>query len=85
MKLISLFFFDSSGDEFFTNITRAFGSDVPLIVEDIGALTSEVLELRDRFKLPGVRIAQRGFGYDADNMYAPHNFIPRSVAYTGKI
>ncbi|CAF4353338.1 unnamed protein product, partial [Rotaria sordida] len=58
MKLISLFFFDSSGDEFFTTITRTLGKDVPLIIEDIGALTPEVLELRDRFQLHGVRIAQ---------------------------
>ncbi|CAF3976288.1 unnamed protein product [Rotaria sordida] len=73
------------GDEFFTAITRTLGKDVSLIIEDIGALTPEVLELRDRFQLHGVRIAQKGFTYDADNMYAPHNFIPRSVAYTGKI
>ncbi|CAF1254028.1 unnamed protein product [Rotaria sordida] len=71
------------GDEFFTTITRTLGKDVPLIIEDIGALTPEVLELRDRFQLHGVRIAQKGFTYDADNMYAPHNFIPRSFAYTG--
>ncbi|CAF4237699.1 unnamed protein product, partial [Rotaria sp. Silwood2] len=70
------------GDEFFTAVTRALDDDVPLIIEDIGALTAQVFELRDRFKLHGIRIGQKGFKFDADNMYAPHNYIPRLVAYT---
>ncbi|CAF3483830.1 unnamed protein product, partial [Rotaria sp. Silwood2] len=71
------------GHEFLTAITESLGSDIPVIVEDLGDLKPEVFELRDRFHLCGVRILQMGFYSDATNIYAPHNYIPNSVAYTG--
>ncbi|CAF4322232.1 unnamed protein product [Rotaria sp. Silwood2] len=72
------------GHEFLMAITESFGSDIPIIVEDLGDLKPEVFELRDRFHLCGVRILQMGFYSDSTNIYAPHNYIPNSVAYTGK-
>ncbi|CAF4379542.1 unnamed protein product, partial [Rotaria sp. Silwood2] len=71
------------GYELLTAITETFGSDIPVIVEDLGNITSEVVELRDRFHLFGVKILQMGFYNDSENIYSPHNYIPNSVAYTG--
>ncbi|CAF1070831.1 unnamed protein product [Rotaria sordida] len=71
------------GHELLTAVTKSLGSDIPLIVEDLGDVTPEVFELRDRFQLYGVKILQMGFYYDTDNMYCPHNYTPNSVAYTG--
>ncbi|CAF4443281.1 unnamed protein product, partial [Rotaria sp. Silwood2] len=48
------------GHEFLTAITESLGSDIPVIVEDLGNLKPEVFELRDRFHLCGVRILQMG-------------------------
>ncbi|CAF4482563.1 unnamed protein product [Rotaria sp. Silwood2] len=71
------------GHEFLTAITESLGSHIPIIVEDLGDLKPEVFELRDHFHLCGVRILQMGFYSDSTNIYAPHNYIPNSVAYTG--
>ncbi|MBI5623644.1 MAG: 4-alpha-glucanotransferase [Elusimicrobia bacterium] len=54
-----------------------------LIAEDLGAVTDEVLRLRDTFGFPGMRVLQFGFGSDSRNVHLPHNFTPNSVVYTG--
>jgi 4-alpha-glucanotransferase len=54
-----------------------------LVAEDLGVITREVEWLRDRFGLPGMRVAQFGFGGDPANLHLPHNWMPRSIAYTG--
>ena len=74
---------DFSGVEFFNAIIDAFGSNLPLIVEDLGALSEEVFDLRDRFHLTGIRILQFAFCYHPDNIYRPHNYIHNCIAYTG--
>ena len=56
---------------------------LPLIAEDLGLITPDVEKLRDDFGLPGMRVLQFGFGGDAANPHLAHNFLPRSVAYTG--
>lgn len=55
---------------------------LPIIAEDLGVITPDVEELRDRFGLPGMRILQ--FGFDsAKNPFLPHNYIANCIAYTG--
>ncbi|RJX33576.1 MAG: 4-alpha-glucanotransferase [Oxalobacter sp.] len=56
---------------------------VPVIAEDLGLITPEVIALRQQLGLPGMRILQFAFDGDADNLYLPHNFKPGSVVYTG--
>lgn len=56
---------------------------LPLIAEDLGIITPEVEALRDDFQLPGMRILQFAFSAGADNPYLPHNYLPRTVVYTG--
>ena len=73
---------DVPGREFFTIIRQRLG-DLPLIAEDLGALTPEVEYLRDTFGFPGMRILQYAFGGDAYNRDLPHNYVKNCVAYTG--
>jgi 4-alpha-glucanotransferase len=70
------------GRELFTAIRQALG-DLPVIAEDLGVITPDVVALRDHFGLPGMRILQFGFGGDSHNQDLPHNYIGNSVVYTG--
>ncbi len=70
------------GRELFTTIRKTLG-DVPIIAEDLGVITPDVVALREEFGFPGMRILQFGFGTDAKNIDLPHNYVPNVVAYTG--
>jgi 4-alpha-glucanotransferase len=71
------------GGEFFAAIESALGH-LPLIAEDLGAVTPAVLALRDRFGLPGVKILQFAFGDDPQaDTFRPYRFRRRAVVYTG--
>ncbi len=54
-----------------------------LVAEDLGTITPEVLELRYRFGLPGMRVLQFAFDGQADNLHLPHHHELCSVVYTG--
>ncbi len=57
---------------------------LPIWAEDLGMITAEVDELRDRFDLPGMKILQ--FAFDdrgAANPYLPFNYARNCVCYTG--
>jgi 4-alpha-glucanotransferase len=56
--------------------------ELPLIAEDLGLITQDVLDLRERYKLPGMKIMQFGFS-GPDNPFLPHNYTSNYVAYTG--
>lgn len=73
------------GAHFFRSLTRALGrEELPFIAEDLGVVTEEVIALRDRFRLPGIRILQFAFGDDAQApTFKPHGYVPRAVVYTG--
>lgn len=70
------------GEQIFATLTRRLGT-MPLIAEDLGSLTPEVEQLRDKFGFPGMRVLQYGFGGDALNRDLPHNYPRNCVAYTG--
>ncbi|MEA3349087.1 MAG: 4-alpha-glucanotransferase, partial [Chloroflexota bacterium] len=55
----------------------------PIIAEDLGEITPDVIELRDRFNLPGMKILVFAFDGDANNDFLPHNYNPNCVVYTG--
>ena len=63
--------------------------EVPIIAEDLGVITPDVEELRDKNGLPGMKIFQFSFDYlgpgklDPDNVFLPHNYPYNCVAYTG--
>jgi 4-alpha-glucanotransferase len=70
------------GAAFLTAARDALGS-LPLIAEDLGVITPEVLALRERFGIPGMKVLQFAFGNDADDPYLPHNHERNAVVYTG--
>lgn len=70
------------GRELFLTLRERLG-ELPLIAEDLGAMTPAVEKLRDDFGFPGMHILQYAFGGDANNRDLPHNYIRNSVAYTG--
>jgi 4-alpha-glucanotransferase len=70
------------GRELFEAVKRELGR-LPIIAEDLGFITPDVIELRDRFDFPGMRIFQFGFSTDATNKDLPHNYVRNTVVYTG--
>lgn len=72
------------GDELFTAIEGALGK-IPLIAEDLGVITPDVVELREKFDLPGMKILQ--FAFDSEESssksFIPHVYDRSCVVYTG--
>ena len=58
-------------------------NSLPIIAEDLGIITADVIALRDQFNFPGMKILQFAFDSGPDNPYLPHNLVPHSVIYTG--
>lgn len=56
---------------------------LPLVAEDLGVITDDVVALRDKFGLPGMRVLQFGFDGAPGNPHVPHNYVPHCVVYTG--
>src|SRR6185503_17852181 len=76
------------GSDFFKTLdaklsdARTVEIELPIIAEDLGLITPDVMALRDEFKLPGMKILQFGFTEPKDP-FLPHNYISNCVAYTG--
>lgn len=73
---------DGPGDTLFEVLRETLG-ELPIIAEDLGRITPDVEELRDRFAFPGMNILQFAFTSTAENPYLPHNLRANSVIYTG--
>ena len=69
------------GRELLTAMSKRF-NNLPLIAEDLGALTPEVEALRDDFGLAGMRIVQNAF-WSGKSSDMPHNHPFRAVVYSG--
>ena len=70
------------GAAFFEAVRAELGY-LPFIAEDLGIITPDVVALRDKFELPGIRVFQFGFDGNPGNPHLPHNCGPNTVAYTG--
>ena len=71
------------GLDFFNEMQKSLGS-LPIIAEDLGEITPEVIRLRDTLGFPGMKILQFAFDGNRDNAFLPYNFeTPNSVIYTG--
>ncbi len=74
---------EGPGNRFFAALTEVFGT-LPFIAEDLGYITEEVHEMRDRWNFPGMRVLQFAFGdRSLENPHKPFNFVKNCVAYTG--
>lgn len=72
---------DGPGIALFERLRQVL-SGLPVIAEDLGVITDDVVALRDKLGLPGMRVIQ--FALDGPaNTHWPHNYTPNCVAYTG--
>lgn len=67
----------------FFEVVKAELGDLPIIAEDLGEITPDVIELRNQFNLPGMKIMQFSFSTDATDKFLPHNYKPNFVVYSG--
>jgi 4-alpha-glucanotransferase len=67
----------------FVEAVRAAFPGLPIIAEDLGDLDDEVLALRDRNDLLGMRVLQFGFDGHPPNDHHPSRIVERCVVYTG--
>jgi 4-alpha-glucanotransferase len=70
------------GEHLLHRLRDAF-PDLPLVAEDLGVITEDVLELKNGFGLPGMRVLQFGFDGESDNLHVPHRHVHECVVYTG--
>lgn len=70
------------GAKLFHHIGQDLG-ELPIVVEDLGLITTDVLELRDSLGFPGMKVLQFAFDGKPDNPYLPHNYTQDCMVYTG--
>jgi 4-alpha-glucanotransferase len=69
------------GADFFNAVQTNLGS-LPILAEDLGVITPDVVALRDQFGLPGMKILQFAFS-GPDNPFLPHSYLQNCAVYTG--
>ncbi len=77
------------GADLFTAVQTSRGNDpvgsaadLPIIAEDLGVITPDVVTLREQFGLPGMKILQFAFSAP-DNPFLPHRYPRNCAVYTG--
>lgn len=72
------------GADLFHTMQAALGGEqLPLIAEDLGVITPDVVALRTQFGLPGMQILQFAFSTGIARMDAPYRYDRHSVVYVG--
>src|SRR5579872_1921486 len=70
------------GRELFQALTDALG-ELPIIAEDLGFITPDVVELRQSMGWPGMQVLHFAFGGGGHDASLPHNYERNTVVYTG--
>jgi len=70
------------GRAFFESVAAALGN-LPLVAEDLGEITPDVIELRKVLGLPGMAILQFAFSPRPRSSFIPYNLERDLVVYTG--
>lgn len=71
-----------SGAALFESVEEQLGK-LPVIAEDLGVITPEVEQLRDRFGFPGMKVLHFAFDQPS-NGFLPHNYVTDNcLVYTG--
>jgi 4-alpha-glucanotransferase len=73
---------DTPGEELLRRLREELG-DLPLVAEDLGVITPEVVALRKTLGLPGMRVLQFAFDGNPQNPHLPYMHEHDNVAYTG--
>lgn len=67
----------------FNEFKKEFGENLPIIAEDLGFLTPEVLKMVKKTGFPGMKVLQFAFDTNSESEYLPHNYTDNCVVYTG--
>ena len=70
------------GADLLSRVQEKF-SEMSLVAEDLGIITSAVDDLRRQFSLPGMKVLQFAFDGDSGNHHLPHNHSADMIVYTG--
>jgi 4-alpha-glucanotransferase len=70
------------GKPFLETVQAALGV-LPIIAEDLGVITPDVVALREHFNLPGMKIFQFAFDSGPEDPFLPHQYTQNMVVYTG--
>lgn len=73
---------ETPGDALLATLADRFPS-LPIVAEDLGVITEEVRDLRNKYQLPGMSVLQFAFDHFEDNPHKPANITPDCIAYTG--
>jgi len=70
------------GDKMLAQMFKSL-SRLPLVAEDLGVITDEVIDLKKSFCLPGMKVLQFAFDGNNNNPHLPHHHDKDDVVYTG--
>ena len=70
------------GRKIFDAVKEKLG-ELPIIAEDLGVITPDVIKLRETFDFPGMKILQFAFYNGMDSDFLPHHYTRNCVVYTG--
>ncbi len=70
------------GQLFFDQLKEKLGA-LPILAEDLGVITPDVIELMQTNAFPGMAVIQFGFDAGMDNLHLPHNYKSNQCVYTG--
>lgn len=70
------------GETFFKGIEKAVGG-APIVAEDLGVITKDVVDLREAINAPGMVVLQFAWGGDGRVPHLPHNHYENSFCYPG--
>lgn len=74
---------DVPSEDFFNTVFNKFNS-TDFIAEDLGEITEDVIQMRDKLDLPGMNVLQFAFGDDFPHGdFLPDNNLENSIIYTG--
>jgi 4-alpha-glucanotransferase len=79
---------EGPGADFLDKIISGFNlvgngsTNPPIIVEDLGFISPDVIALRNQFGLPGMKVLQFAFS-GPENPFLPHSYPKNCVVYTG--
>ena len=74
------------GRAFFDALQRNLSPDgtrLPIVAEDLGVITADVVELRQAINAPGMAVLQFAWDGNGKNPHLPHNHGSNAFVYTG--
>ena len=72
---------EGPGLPLFQAIEKALGK-LPIIAEDLGLITPDVVELIEACGFPRMKVLIFGFAGDGTHEFLPHNYVPETIVYT---